>query len=165
MAALISLIWEGFNMKKQLLLAGLLMVTSCYAYKIVNMEQYIKEAQAHLTKESLKLQNKMDARLPAISKATVGKVSKHKVELANFSYSLFIIGDDPLSRLWLKNHRQELENKNALGFITNIDNSSHLQELQQWTKAPLLPANVDDLLALLKESHYPLIFHEGELWQ
>lgn len=152
-------------MRKTSLIIGLLMVTSCYAYKITNTESYIKEAQDQLTEESLKLEERLDARLPARSIATVGKVAKRKLELVNFSYSIFIIGDDALSRQWLKDHAQELEEKNALGFITNIDSQSNLQELQQLVKAPLLPANVDDLLALFKESHYPLMFHGGELWQ
>lgn len=152
-------------MKKLVLIAGLLMITSCYAYEVINMDSYIKEAQEHLTEESLALEVKMDARLPAMSQATFGKITKHKIELTNFTYSIFIIGDDVLSRQWLKEHCKELEEKNALGFITNIKSSSSLQELQELTKAPLLPANVDDLLALFKESHYPLIFHEGEIWQ
>ena len=152
-------------MKKRLMIVGLLMITSCYAYQIVTTEQYIKEAQEQLTEESLKLQATLDARLPATSKATVGKVLKRTLKLAHFSYSIFIIGDDSLSRQWLKEHAQELEEKNALGFITNIDSSSSLQELQQLTKAPLMPANVDDFLAIFNESHYPLIFHVGELWQ
>jgi len=152
-------------MRKTSIILIFLMVTSCYAYQTINIEKYIKEAQQQLTEESLKLEERLDARLPAVSKASVGKISKRKLELVNFSYSIFIIGDDAFSRQWLKDHTQELEKMNALGFITNIDNSSHLQELQKLIKAPLLPANVDDLLALLKESHYPLIFHEGELWQ
>jgi|GEM_PF-3129702 len=152
-------------MKNLALISALFMITTCYAYEVINMDSYIKEAQEHLTEESLALEAKMDARLPAISKATVGKITKHKIELNNFTYSIFIIGDDALSRQWLKEHTKELEEKNALGFITNIESSSSLQELQELTKAPLLPANVDDLLALFKESHYPLIFHEGEIWQ
>ncbi|MFC7782831.1 integrating conjugative element protein [Legionella taurinensis] len=152
-------------MRKISLIAGLLMITSCYAYQVIDMEHYIKESQEQLSEESLKLQVKLDARLPATSKATAGKVLKRKLELVNFSYSIFIIGDDAASREWLKDHAQELEKINALGFITNIDSSSSLQELQELTKAPLLPANVDDLLAIFNESHYPLIFHEGEIWQ
>lgn len=152
-------------MRKISLLAGLLMMTSCYAYQIVTTEQYIKESQKQLTEESLELQKKLDTRLPATSKATVGTVSKRKLELVNFSYCMFIVGDDAVSHKWLKDHTRELEEKNALGFITNVDSSYNLQELQHLTKAPLLPANVDDLMAIFKESHYPLLFCEGELWQ
>lgn len=152
-------------MKKLVLIACLLMITSCYAYQIINMEDYIQQAQEELTEESLKLQAKLDARLPVKSKASAGKVSKRLIELANFSYSIFIVGDDAFSRQWLKEHAQELEEKNALGFITNVESSSRLDELQELTKAPLLPADVDDLLALFKESHYPFIVYEGVLWQ
>ncbi|TAL60406.1 MAG: integrating conjugative element protein [Legionella sp.] len=152
-------------MKKLVIIAALLMITSCYAYEVINMDSYIKEAQEHLTEESMALEATIDARLPAMSKATFGKITKHKIELTNFTYSIFIIGDDALSRQWLKEHTKELEEKNALGFITNIESSSSLKALQELTNAPLIPANVDDLLALFKESHYPLIFHEGEIWQ
>lgn len=152
-------------MKKGLLVAGLLMVSSCYAYQIVNIKNYTKEISQQITEESLKLQEKLDARLPVTSKATAGKILRRKIALTSFSYSIFIIGDDAISRQWLQDHSQELEEKNAMGFIANIDSTSKLQELQLLTKVPLLPANVDDLLAILKENHYPIIFHEGEIWQ
>jgi integrating conjugative element protein (TIGR03765 family) len=143
-------------MRKLSITAFLLMIASCYAWQVDTHS---------LTEESLQLENKSDVRLPASSKATIGKVNKRKLELINFSYSIFIIGDDAFSQQWLKEHAQELEDKHALGFVTNISDSAQLEALQDLVKAPLLPANVDDLLAIFNESHYPLIFHEGELWQ
>lgn len=147
------------------LLAGLFMILSCYAYQIISMENEINRTQEEITQESLKLQEKLDARLPAKSQATAGKVTRHKIDPTNFSYSIFVIGDDALSHFWLKKNARHLEAIHALGFITNIDNTTHLQALQQLTTAPLLPANVDDLLSLLQEHHYPFVVHEGELWQ
>ena len=152
-------------MRKIALFLGLLMITSCYAWQVINTEQYIKEAQAQLTEESLKLQEKLDARLPVSSKATVGEVVNRKVTLVNFSYPIFIIGDDATSHQWLQEHAKKLEEAQALGFVANISNSEQLQSLQQLTKAPLLPANVDDLMSLFQESYYPLAFFEGDLWQ
>lgn len=152
-------------MKKTLLIASLLMISSCYAWKIINTEQYIKETQAHLNEESLKLQETVDARLPVSSQARPGKVQKKLLERVNFTWPVFIIGDDVLSYRWLKEHAQELEAAHALGFVANIADSKHLDTLQQLTKAPLIPANVDDLMAIFSEDHYPLAFHEGELWQ
>lgn len=143
-------------MRKLSAIAFLLMIVSCYAWQFDTK---------NLTEESLQLENKSDVRLPATSKATVGKVMKKKLHLVNFSYSIFIIGDDAFSQQWLKEHAHELEEKQALGFVTNIKDSAQLEALQELVKAPLLPANVDDLLAIFNESHYPLIFHEGELWQ
>lgn len=152
-------------MKALALLAGVLMILTSYAYQIVSMENEIQVIQEQITQDSLKLQKKLDARLPVKSKAIAGKVTRHKIEPVKFSYSIFIIGDDALSRQWLKENAQKLEALNALGFITNIANPAHLQELQGLTKAPLLPANVDELLALFQEEHYPFLLHEGELWQ
>jgi len=152
-------------MRKTALVLGLLMITSCYSWQIINTEQYIKEAQAQLTEESLKLQEKLDARLPVSSKATVGEVVSRKVMLVNFSYPVFVIGDDAISRQWLQEHAKKLEEAQALGFVANISNTEQLQSLQRLTKTPLLPANVDDLMSLFQESHYPLAFYEGDLWQ
>ncbi|HAT8894421.1 TPA: integrating conjugative element protein [Legionella pneumophila] len=152
-------------MRRSAILIGLLMITSCYAWQAINMEQYIKESQAQLTEESLKLQEKLDARLPVSSKATAGKVENRKLTLVNFSNAVFIIGDDAASYLWLQANAKKLEEAQALGFVANISNSKHFQALQQLTTAPLLPANVDDLMELFQEIHYPLGFFGEELWQ
>lgn len=151
-------------MRKLSIIAGLLIITSCFAWEI-NTEQYIKKAQSQLTEESLRLQEKLDARLPVSSKAIAGKVDRRKLSLNNFTNSVFIIGDDSVSRQWLREHSEELEAANALGFVANITESESLQALQQLTKAPLLPANVDDLMTIFQECHYPLAFIQGELWQ
>ncbi|MGQ3892044.1 integrating conjugative element protein [Legionella sp. CNM-4043-24] len=143
-------------MRKLSIVAMLLMIASCYAWQI--------DTQAP-TEESLQLEAKQDVRLPARSKARPGKVDRRKLTLVNFSYSIFIIGDDAVSQAWLKEHARELEKMGALGFVTNISDSAQLETLQDLIKAPLLPANVDDLLAIFGESHYPLIFNEGEIWQ
>lgn len=143
-------------MRKLSIMAMLLMIASCYAWQI--------DAQVP-TEESLQLEAKQDVRLPASSKANTGKVARRKLNLVNFSYSIFIIGDDAVSQSWLKEHARELEKMGALGFVTNISDSSQLEALQDLIQAPLLPANVDDLLAIFGESHYPLIFNEGEIWQ
>ncbi|MBA2648200.1 MAG: integrating conjugative element protein [Legionella sp.] len=153
-------------MKKFSILLGITtMITSCYALQIINVKEYINKAQSQLTEESLKLQEKLDARLPVSSQATVGKVESQKISLTSFTQSVFIIGDDAVSRLWLKDNTARLEAANAMGFVANITESQHLQTLQQLTKAPLLPANVDDLMSIFKESHYPLAFIKGKLWQ
>lgn len=147
------------------LIAGFMMIASCYAYKIITLEDSFKDAQSSLTENSLTLQQTIDARLPAKSEAIAGKVSRHTVEGFTLSHAIFIIGDDPLSRQWLSEHAAELKGMKALGFVTNIENSDHFNALQNLAGTPLLPANVDDLLTLLNEHHYPLIFSEGDIWQ
>lgn len=152
-------------MRKSAILFGLLMITSCYAWQTINMEQYIKESQAQLTEESLKLQEKLDARLPVSSHATAGKVERRKLTLVNFSNPVFIIGNDTDSYFWLQKNAKKLEKAQALGFVANVNTSEQLLSLQRLTKAPLLPANVDGLMELFQETHYPLAFFGEELWQ
>lgn len=146
-------------MKKLFLMAGLLVIGSCYAYQFAEFKPEI------LSSESLKLEEKLDARLPAVSTVTQGKITAHQVEFAEFSNPLFIIGGDDFSYFWLKEHAKQLEKLKAMGFVTNINDANRLRALQQLTEMPLLPANVDDLMILLKESHYPLIFYKDRLWQ
>lgn len=102
-------------MKKSAILFGLLMITSCYAWQAINMKQFIKESQAQLTEESLKLQEKLDARLPVSSKATAGKVERRTLTLVNFSNPVFIIGNDTDSYLWLAKKREKAGRSTSLG--------------------------------------------------
>lgn len=152
-------------MRTFVLIVGLMMIVSAYAYKAITLEDFMKEAENHLTESTLKLQQTIDARIPAKSESSVGTVTRHIVSHFTLSNAIFIIGDDPLSRQWLVEHADELRNLKALGFVTNIENSDSFNALQDLAGTPLLPANVDDLLALLGESHYPLIFNAGDVWQ
>ena len=152
-------------MRKLSLVLGLTIITSCYAYEIINTDYYITEATAAITQESLKLQEMIDLRLPAHSSAVAGPVSRHRIDFAGFSYSIFIIGDDAQSRKWLSEHAEILKKIQAIGFVTNIQTHQSYEALQELAGVPLLPANVDDLLGVLKTDHYPLIAHHGDVWQ
>ena len=147
------------------LVIGFTAVASCYAYELINTENYLNAAPAAITDESLKLQQTVDLRLPAKSKATAGKVSRHQAGFSGFSYSLLIVGNDEQSKQWLSAHAEELKKIQAIGFVTNINTHEDYEALQALAEVPLLPANVDDLLLVLNESHYPLIARGGEIWQ
>ena len=159
------LIWGNFKMRKLSLVLGLTMIASCYAYEIINTKTYISTTEAEITQGSLKLQEMIDLRLPAKSTAFAGLVTQHKIDFAGFSYSIFIIGDDALSRKWLREHAEILKKIQAIGFVTNIQTHEAYEALQELAGVPLLPANVDDLLGVLKTDHYPLIAHHGDVWQ
>lgn len=152
-------------MRQLTLMIGFLMIASCYAVQIVNIESYWADTQATIAEESLKLKEALDALLPVKSKASAGLVSRHHVTFAGFSNAIFIIGDDPVSKQWLNEHTEELQQLHALGFITNIKSARTLDELQTVSGLPLLPANVDDLMKVLGASHYPLISDKGAVWQ
>ena len=144
------------------LILSFMIILSCYAYRIGNMEQYFENG---IKEESVKLNEFQDPRLPVTSHASVGQVSRHHVNFAEFSNAIFIIGDDPVSKKWLINHAKELQQLHALGFITNINHPEVLNELQTQSGLPLLPANVDDLMSLIETEHYPLMLNKGVVWQ
>lgn len=149
-------------MRSFTLIVSLLMIASCYAYKIANMEAFY---QVNQNDDAFKLQESLDARLPVKSNVTAGVVSRHQVNFSGFSNAIFIIGDDPVSKKWLDVHAKQLHKLHALGFITNIKNPETLRELQSKFGLPLLPANVDDFMTVLGVNHYPLMMNEGVVWQ
>ena len=70
-----------------------------------------------------------------------------------------------ITAILLSDHTEALQKIHAIGFITNIKCAKTLDELQILSNLPLLPANVDDLMALLATTHYPLMVNEGVVWQ
>lgn len=145
-------------MRKISILIMVIMITTCYALKISAMKNLFEEAD-------LALHSEMDNRLPVSSQAKTGSVQRHPVDFKGVSFSIFIIGDDDISRLWLVQHRDELRKIGAVGLVTNISEIESLHELETLVGTSLMPIDVDDLLAVIKTENYPLIFHEGMVWQ
>ncbi|HFT6662056.1 TPA: integrating conjugative element protein [Legionella pneumophila] len=114
---------------------------------------------------SLKLNLSSPIGVPAISKATTGNVSRKTLNSNLLNMPLFVIGADKTSIQWLERHQEELKSKQATGFITNVNDFETIVALQEKFKLPLLPVNVDPLLAYIHEQHYPLIIAEGAVWQ
>lgn len=135
---------------------GLMMVVSCYALKIASLDAPDADNQ---------LQTPEDIRLPVKSKIQTGVVERHYASAVNLASPLFVIGDDAVSREWLITHASQLKTLNALGFVTNINSKTHLQQLEEIAGVPLLPVNVDDLSELLQATHYPYAFESGVVWQ
>ncbi len=103
--------------------------------------------------------------VPAKSKATFGKVDAKKVDTSVFHNAVFVIGADRLSKLWLAKHQRQLQDMQAIGFITNVDDFETIIQLQEQSQLPLLPVNVDPLMQLIGVSHYPIVIAKGEVWQ
>lgn len=103
--------------------------------------------------------------IPAISKATVGKVSARNIDKQLLDINVFIIGTDKTSQRWLQQHQNKLQDLQTIGFITNVDNFEIIIQLQQLYQLPLLPVNVDPLMKLINEHHYPVGITGGKVWQ
>ncbi|WP_133130228.1 PFL_4695 family integrating conjugative element protein [Legionella yabuuchiae] len=103
--------------------------------------------------------------VPAKSQATFGKVDNRKADTHLFHDTLFVIGADRLSKQWLTKHQKQLQDMQAIGFITNVDDFETIIQLQEQSQLPLLPVNVDPLMKLLGVTHYPIVIAQGEVWQ
>jgi integrating conjugative element protein (TIGR03765 family) len=71
---------------------------------------------------------------------------------------LCLIGDDPLSRSWLKAHLATLQQLHAVGLIVEVRSYAALQALRALTPGlVLVPASGDDIARRLDLHHYPVL--------
>lgn len=71
---------------------------------------------------------------------------------------LFVIGDDGVSRTWLSQRREQLQQLNAVGLVVNVANAERFAEVQRWAAGlQVVPAPSDDLAHRLSIKHYPLL--------
>ncbi|ECB0725479.1 integrating conjugative element protein [Salmonella enterica subsp. enterica serovar Noya] len=79
---------------------------------------------------------------------------------------LFLIGDDPMSTEWLRQHRDTLKTLHATGLVVNVTTLARLNALR--TIAPaltLLPVSADDMAKHLPITAYPVLITDKGLEQ
>lgn len=94
-----------------------------------------------------------------------GQLEPRPLSLPGFS-PLFLIGVDPLSERWLKQHKEKLLALHATGLVVNVSTSAQLDILRQ--QAPgltLLPVSGEDLAQRLQLTTYPVLITESGLSQ
>ncbi|MCU7247284.1 integrating conjugative element protein [Pseudomonas koreensis] len=86
-----------------------------------------------------------------------GPVQRRKLEAAGLP-SFFLIGDDPLSRFWLKQRATWLAKRNVVGLVVNVQSKIALEGLRQIAPGlTLAPVSADDLAQRLSLKHYPVL--------
>ncbi|ERU51663.1 integrating conjugative element protein [Pseudomonas aeruginosa] len=79
---------------------------------------------------------------------------------------LFLVGDDTLSRIWLKERGNELRGLQAVGLAVNVASEARLTEIRAWGKGlQILPAPADDLVDRLGLQHYPALITSTAIQQ
>ncbi|HBO7318681.1 TPA: integrating conjugative element protein, partial [Pseudomonas aeruginosa] len=79
---------------------------------------------------------------------------------------LFLVGDDTLSRTWLKERVDELRGLQAVGLAVNVASEARLTEIRAWGKGlQILPAPADDLVDRLGLRHYPALITSTAIQQ
>ncbi len=93
---------------------------------------------------------------------TLGQVERRHLDI-KFARPFFLIGSDPVSRHWLKTHRDELLRIGAVGMLVQAETVHDLRVIAELAAGiPVLPAPATDLAEALGLSHYPvLISNQG----
>lgn len=104
--------------------------------------------------------------LPIVSHLMkVGKVVPRKMNLPTM-HPMFLIGDDEVSEMWLRQRLAYLTEIGATGLVVNIKDYERLQQLRTIAKnMPLLPVSSDDLAQRLKLTHYPVLITQQSIEQ
>lgn len=79
---------------------------------------------------------------------------------------LFLIGDDPQSTEWLRQHRDGLKTLHATGLVVNVTTLARLNVLRAIAPAlTLLPVSADDMAKHLPITAYPVLITDKGLEQ
>lgn len=79
---------------------------------------------------------------------------------------LFLIGDDPQSTEWLRQHRDALKTLHATGLVVNVTTLARLNALRGIApELTLLPVSADDMAKHLSISAYPVLITDKGLEQ
>ena len=71
---------------------------------------------------------------------------------------LFLVGDDEMSRAWLTQRREHLQQLQAVGLVVNVASAERFAEVQRWAgDLQMVPAPSNDLAQRLGIKHYPLL--------
>ncbi|MGL5387345.1 MAG: integrating conjugative element protein [Enterobacterales bacterium] len=96
---------------------------------------------------------------------TPGVVAARPLQLPGIG-SLFIVGDDDASRLWLQANAEQLKSRHAAGLVVNVSNLPALQALRELAPGvPMAPASGSELARRLQLAHYPVLITDTGLSQ
>lgn len=86
-----------------------------------------------------------------------GKVPRRVIQAPGLT-PIFLLGDDDLSRAWLRERGAALRDRNAIGLVVNVETADGLAALRRLAEGmTLAPVPGDDLAARLGLAHYPVL--------
>jgi integrating conjugative element protein (TIGR03765 family) len=75
-----------------------------------------------------------------------------------FARPFFLIGSDPTSRQWLRQHRDRLKTIGAVGMLVQAETREDLQAIASLSGGlPIMPASAADIATALDIAHYPVL--------
>lgn len=86
-----------------------------------------------------------------------GRVERRSIQAPGLQ-PLFLVGDDELSRIWLRQRAASLLALSAVGLVVNVDTAESLARLRELAPGlTLSPVSGDDLAQRLGVRHYPAL--------
>lgn len=86
-----------------------------------------------------------------------GEVQRRVIRAPGLT-ALFLVGDDELSRAWLRQRQAALRELGAVGLVVNVESAAALTDLRRLAPGlTLSPASGDDLAQRLGLRHYPVL--------
>ena len=91
------------------------------------------------------------------ARLTPGVVNSRSLEAPGLT-PFFLVGDDDLSRTWLREREPFLRKLNAVGLVVNVSSIEALTALRRRVpNLALAPVSGDDLAERLRLRHYPVL--------
>ncbi|SDB35676.1 integrating conjugative element protein, PFL_4695 family [Pseudomonas sp. NFACC13-1] len=107
-----------------------------------------------------------DDLLPIHSKTLSPGTVKRRPLNASGLPAFFLIGDDALSRSWLRQRLPQLTKLKAAGLVVNVESNASLIQLRQLAPGlTLSPVSADDLAQRLQLQHYPVLVTASSIEQ
>nr|WP_245903891.1 integrating conjugative element protein [Sinimarinibacterium flocculans] len=86
-----------------------------------------------------------------------GDVARREIRAPGLT-SVFLVGDDDRSRLWLERRAPNLRDLGAVGLVVQVESPEALASLRAVAPdLPLVPVSGDDLAQRLGLRHYPVL--------
>lgn len=94
---------------------------------------------------------------------TPGPVASRPLNLPGIG-ALFLVGDDALSRAWLRENAARLQQLHAAGMMVNVESAEGVASLRALVPGlTMAPASGSTLARRLQLSHYPVLITDTEM--
>ncbi len=155
---------------RQLLILLLVMFSSStYTMEIVYESEHTFPANRYTEINENKVEDvlpkqreKREKLFPIVTSMLPGKFTSKKVDIRYMTTPIFLIGHDPVSIQWLKDHYETLLQLKAVGMVISARSEQDYYDLVDIASPiPLFPGAGDDIGKLLAVSVYPFLISNG----
>lgn len=136
---------------------------------ILALDQLQQLSQENLTEKIARTQPRAAILLNVFpvrsSRLTPGKVITKHIQ-ATLSQPIFIVGDDAMSKAWLRQYQQHLAKLRAKGYVVNVPSKEAMQALTaSFSHLSLMAIPGDSIAKNLGLKHYPALISNNLIEQ